>query len=36
MEKFVGQQGVMSGSPVKTEADTFVEAFSGFGKKKGK
>jgi circadian clock protein KaiC len=36
MEKFVGRQGVMSGSPVKTEADTFVEAFSGFGKKKGK
>jgi circadian clock protein KaiC len=36
MEKFVGRQGVMSGSPVKTDADTFVEAFSAFAKKKGK
>jgi hypothetical protein len=36
MEKFVGRQGVMSGSPVKTDADTFVEAFSAFGKRKGK
>jgi circadian clock protein KaiC len=36
MDKFVGRQGVMSGSPVKTDADTFVEAFSAFGKRKGK
>jgi hypothetical protein len=36
MDKFLGRQGVMSGSPVKTDADTFVEVFSAFGKKKGK
>lgn len=35
-EKFQGRQGIMSGSPVKTDADTFVEAFSAFGKKKGR
>jgi circadian clock protein KaiC len=32
MEKFKGRQGVMSGTPIKTEADAFVEAFSAFGK----
>jgi len=36
MDKFVGRQGVMSGSPVKTDADTFVEAFSMIAKRKGK
>jgi circadian clock protein KaiC len=34
MEKFIGRQGVMSGSPVKTDADTFVEAFSAIAKRK--
>lgn len=32
--KFVGRQGIMSGSPTKTQADTFVEVFSNIGKKK--
>ncbi len=35
-EKFQGRQGIMSGSPVKTDGDTFVEAFSAFGKRKGR
>ncbi len=33
--KFLGQRGVMSGSPVKTDADTFVEIFSRSTKRKG-
>ncbi len=36
MEKFVGRQGVMSGSPVKTDADTFLEVFAPASLKKGK
>ncbi len=36
MDKFLGRQGVMSGSPVKTEGDAFVEAFSAIAKRKGK
>ena len=36
MEKFVGRQGVMSGSPVKTDGDAFVEAFSAVARRKGK
>jgi len=35
MDKFQGQQGVMSGSPVKTNAQIFVEAFSGSARRKG-
>jgi circadian clock protein KaiC len=35
-EKFLGRQGVMSGSPTKTEADTFVEAFSALAKRRDK
>jgi circadian clock protein KaiC len=35
MDKFQGRRGVMSGSPVKTNAESFVEAFSGIGRKKG-
>jgi circadian clock protein KaiC len=34
-EKFSGRQGIMSGSPVKTDVDAFVEAFSAFAKRKG-
>lgn len=34
MDKFRGRQGVMSGSPVKTQADTFMEVFSGSPKRK--
>jgi len=33
-EKFRGRQGIMSGSPVKTDADAFVEAFSAFSRRK--
>ncbi len=36
MDKFVGRQGVMSGSPVKTDADAFLEVFAPGAKKKGK
>lgn len=33
-DKFQGRQGIMSGSPVKTDADAFVEAFSAFSRRK--
>jgi circadian clock protein KaiC len=32
--KFVGRRGVMSGAPVKTDAEAFVEVFASVGKKK--
>ncbi len=32
--KFLGRQGVMSGSPIKTDAEAFVEVFSGLAKRK--
>ncbi len=32
-QKFLGRQGIMSGSPVKTDADTFMEVFSKASRK---
>jgi len=33
-DRFVGRQGVMSGSPIKTDADAFVEAFASLARRK--